>query len=109
MITLTTVLMVGIHRKHEVLEAAWKHFILGGGRTKLIGMTSSYVFTVSSRLVHQCCQVFRGGRFRASAFAGNHTEWTDSGGRYITAFDRARQKNPKSAAMPRGRRNGRKA
>ena len=27
--TLTTVLMVGIYRKHEALEAAWKYFILG--------------------------------------------------------------------------------
>src|SRR5215467_7210889 len=28
--TLTTVLMVGIYRTHEALEAAWKYFILGG-------------------------------------------------------------------------------
>src|SRR5207247_3776513 len=27
--TLTTVLMVGIYRTHEALEAAWKYFILG--------------------------------------------------------------------------------
>src|SRR2546430_3708478 len=27
--TLTTVLMVGISRTHEALEAAWKYFILG--------------------------------------------------------------------------------
>ena len=27
--TLTTVLMVGIYRSHEALEAAWKYFILG--------------------------------------------------------------------------------
>ena len=30
--TLTTVLMVGIYRTHEALEAAWKYFILGIGR-----------------------------------------------------------------------------
>lgn len=29
MATLTTVLMVGIYRTHEALEAAWKYFILG--------------------------------------------------------------------------------
>jgi hydrogenase-4 component F len=27
--TLTTVLMVGMYRTHEALEAAWKYFILG--------------------------------------------------------------------------------
>src|SRR5690606_26680270 len=27
--TLTTVVMVGIYRTHEALEAAWKYFILG--------------------------------------------------------------------------------
>src|SRR4030081_625263 len=27
--TLTTVLMVGLYRTHEALEAAWKYFILG--------------------------------------------------------------------------------
>jgi len=27
--TLTTVLMVGIYRTHEAIEAAWKYFILG--------------------------------------------------------------------------------
>jgi len=27
--TLTTVMMVGIYRTHEALEAAWKYFILG--------------------------------------------------------------------------------
>src|SRR5439155_26134968 len=27
--TLTTILMVGIYRTHEALEAAWKYFILG--------------------------------------------------------------------------------
>jgi hydrogenase-4 component F len=30
MATLTTVLMVGIYRTHEAIEAAWKYFILGG-------------------------------------------------------------------------------
>lgn len=29
LVTLTTVLMVGIYRTHEALEAAWKYFILG--------------------------------------------------------------------------------
>lgn len=30
MATLTTVLMVGLYRTHEAIEAAWKYFILGG-------------------------------------------------------------------------------
>src|SRR5512143_4011318 len=35
MATLTTVLMVGIYRTHEALEAAWKYFILGSVRIAL--------------------------------------------------------------------------
>jgi len=33
--TLTTVMMVGIYRTHEALEAAWKYFILGSVRIAL--------------------------------------------------------------------------
>jgi len=41
--TLTTVLMVGIYRTHEALEAAWKYFILGsvGIALALFGTFSS--------------------------------------------------------------------
>ena len=41
--TLTTVLMVGIYRTHEAIEAAWKYFILGsvGIALALSGRSSS--------------------------------------------------------------------
>jgi hydrogenase-4 component F len=43
--TLTTVLMVGIYRTHEALEAAWKYFILGsiGIALALFGTTLVYM------------------------------------------------------------------
>jgi hydrogenase-4 component F len=43
--TLTTVLMVGIYRTHEALEAAWKYFILGsvGIALALFGTIMVYV------------------------------------------------------------------
>ena len=43
--TLTTVLMVGIYRTHEALEAAWKYFILGsvGIALALFGTTLIYM------------------------------------------------------------------
>src|SRR5579864_7477591 len=43
--TLTTVLMVGIYRTHEALEAAWKYFILGsvGIALALFGTILVYV------------------------------------------------------------------
>jgi hydrogenase-4 component F len=43
--TLTTVLMVGIYRTHEALEAAWKYFILGsvGIALALLGTILVYV------------------------------------------------------------------
>ena len=43
--TLTTVLMVGIYRTHEALEAAWKYFILGsvGIALALFGTILLYV------------------------------------------------------------------
>ena len=45
MATLTTVLMVGIYRTHEALEAAWKYFILGsvGIALALFGTILVYV------------------------------------------------------------------
>ncbi len=45
MATLTTVLMVGIYRTHEALEAAWKYFILGsvGIALALFGTILIYV------------------------------------------------------------------
>ena len=43
--TLTTVLMVGIYRTHEALEAAWKYFILGsvGIALALLGTILVYI------------------------------------------------------------------
>ena len=43
--TLTTVMMVGIYRTHEALEAAWKYFILGsvGIALALFGTTLVYM------------------------------------------------------------------
>jgi hydrogenase-4 component F len=45
--TLTTVLMVGVYRTHEALEAAWKYFILGsvGIGLALFGTVLVYVAT----------------------------------------------------------------
>jgi len=44
--TLTTVMMVGIYRSKEALEAAWKYFILGLGRylrSRLFGTILVYL------------------------------------------------------------------
>src|SRR5258708_14310405 len=43
--TLTTVMMVGIYRTHEALEAAWKYFILGsvGSALALFGTILVYM------------------------------------------------------------------
>ena len=47
--TLTTVMMVGIYRTHEALEAAWKYFILGsvGIALALFGTILVYLAAVS--------------------------------------------------------------
>ena len=46
--TLTTVVMVGLYRTHQALEAAWKYFILGsvGIALALFGTTLVYVAAV---------------------------------------------------------------
>ena len=48
--TLTTVMMVGIYRTHEALEAAWKYFILGsvGIALALFGTILVYLAAVSA-------------------------------------------------------------
>ena len=46
--TLTTVLMVGIYRTHEAVEAAWKYFILGSVGIAL----HSIVRRLEQRIVH---------------------------------------------------------
>ena len=60
--TLTTVLMVGIYRTHEALEAAWKYFILGS-----VGIALALFGTIL---------VYHGGAGRWSARA-----WTAWSGR----------------------------
>jgi hydrogenase-4 component F len=46
--TLTTVLMVGIYRTHEAIEAAWKYFILGS-----VGISLAFFGTILIYLVAQ--------------------------------------------------------
>ena len=46
--TLTTVMMVGIYRTHEALEAAWKYFILGS-----VGIALAFFGTILVYLAAQ--------------------------------------------------------
>jgi hydrogenase-4 component F len=49
--TLTTVLMVGIYRTHEALEAAWKYFILGSVGIALALFGTILVYTAAQPVV----------------------------------------------------------
>jgi hydrogenase-4 component F len=49
--TLTTVLMVGIYRTHEALEAAWKYFILGSVGIALALFGTILVYTTARPVV----------------------------------------------------------
>jgi hydrogenase-4 component F len=49
--TLTTVLMVGIYRTHEALEAAWKYFILGSVGIALALFGTILVYTAALPVV----------------------------------------------------------
>jgi hydrogenase-4 component F len=49
--TLTTVLMVGIYRTHEALEAAWKYFILGSVGIALALFGTILVYVASQPVV----------------------------------------------------------
>jgi hydrogenase-4 component F len=60
--TLTTVLMVGIYRTHEALEAAWKYFILGS-----VGIALALFGTI---LIYMAAQPVIGGGSDAMV-------WTD--------------------------------
>jgi len=51
MATLTTVLMVGIYRTHEALEAAWKYFILGSVGIGLALFGTILVYMVAEPVV----------------------------------------------------------
>ena len=54
--TLTTVLMVGIYRTHEALEAAWKYFILGSVGIGLALFGTILVYLASSAVVGEGLQ-----------------------------------------------------
>jgi hydrogenase-4 component F len=58
--TLTTVLMVGIYRTHEALEAAWKYFILGS-----VGIAFALFGTI---LVYMAAQPIVGEGYDAMAW-----------------------------------------
>jgi hydrogenase-4 component F len=49
--TLTTVLMVGIYRTHEALEAAWKYFILGSVGIALALFGTILIYSVAQPVV----------------------------------------------------------
>jgi hydrogenase-4 component F len=49
--TLTTVLMVGIYRTHEALEAAWKYFILGSVGIALALFGTILVYLAASSVI----------------------------------------------------------
>ncbi|MBU6297338.1 MAG: hydrogenase 4 subunit F [Alphaproteobacteria bacterium] len=49
--TLTTILMVGIYRTHEALEAAWKYFILGSVGIALALFGTILVYSVAQPIV----------------------------------------------------------
>jgi hydrogenase-4 component F len=51
--TLTTVLMVGIYRTHEALEAAWKYFILGSVGIALALFGTILVYMAAQPVVGQ--------------------------------------------------------
>src|SRR5437762_8856998 len=52
--TLTTVLMVGIYRTHEALEAAWKYFILGSVGIALALFGTILVYMAARSVVGEC-------------------------------------------------------
>ncbi len=49
--TLTTILMVGIYRTHEALEAAWKYFILGSVGIALALFGTILIYSVAQPVV----------------------------------------------------------
>jgi hydrogenase-4 component F len=49
--TLTTVVMVGIYRTHEALEAAWKYFILGSVGIALALFGTILVYVAAQRII----------------------------------------------------------
>ncbi|MFZ2651685.1 MAG: hydrogenase 4 subunit F [Burkholderiaceae bacterium] len=68
--TLTTVLMVGIYRTHEALEAAWKYFILGSVGIALALFGTILVYLASSSVLGEGLEAMAWSILvqRASAF-----------------------------------------
>lgn len=68
--TLTTVLMVGIYRTHEALEAAWKYFILGSVGIALALFGTILVYLASSSVLGEGMEAMAWSVLvqRASAF-----------------------------------------
>jgi hydrogenase-4 component F len=67
--TLTTVLMVGIYRTHEALEAAWKYFILGS-----VGIALALFGTI---LVYMAARPVIGEGTEAMVWTGLHLRAAD--------------------------------
>jgi hydrogenase-4 component F len=72
--TLTTILMVGIYRTHEAIEAAWKYFILGS-----VGIALALFGTI---LVYLAAQSVMGGGLDAMQW----TKLIDRAGRFDPAL-----------------------
>jgi formate hydrogenlyase subunit 3/multisubunit Na+/H+ antiporter MnhD subunit len=72
--TLTTVLMVGIYRTHEALEAAWKYFILGSVGIALALFGTILVFFCNGpREVNPFCSIHSPGTcFCTGSARGRH-------------------------------------
>src|SRR6202521_2223125 len=68
--TLTTVLMVGLYRTHEALEAAWKYFILGSVGIALALFGTILVYLASSSVLGEGLEAMAWSVLvqRASAF-----------------------------------------
>ena len=65
--TLTTVLMVGIYRTHEALEAAWKYFILGSVGIALALFGTILVYMAAQPIVGEGLDAMRWGALLANA------------------------------------------
>ena len=100
--TLTTVLMVGIYRTHEALEAAWKYFILGS-----VGIALALFGTI---LVYLAAQPVIGAGFdsmvwtmlvaRAGSLRCRHSQSRF----HISALGLRHQGRPRAAACMAARR-----
>src|SRR5215471_15470277 len=67
--TLTTVMMVGIYRTHEALEAAWKYFILGSVGIALALFGTILVYMAARRCTPGCQTRMRRARPRSPRYS----------------------------------------